>query len=364
MASTTMTRGHRGRRSFRSILAISLVFTFVYITTSILWFRNFGIAILKDTSHAKFPREGWMPEWPDPNLRHNASGAAHHKVRSQNGISDSISHNDSQVDQLSRRGNTHSSALIKTGHENEETIIQPNNNDDLNYKRSATKSAVKSSSRTIATQSNSNRLYCMVPFIWTPSAFPAYHAIRATWGKRCHILKFFIDPIVGNKELGFYKMTKASDAIAAMQVNLTLPSDVVILHDMQRPWHSCTGEDNETSDKPVGTCRNIWEKIWRAWVNVVYGPIGGFGRGSREVDKETSDAYKAEWFVKVDADTFLFPENVRRYVESKNWSYNDHHYFGHVLNHRVGDRGVSIVAGAAVFLSRATLLAAADVFRR
>jgi len=199
-----------------------------------------------------------------------------------------------------------------------------------------------------------NRLYCMVPFIWSPRFLHSYHAIHATWGKRCHILRFFIDPIIGDSLVGYYNMTLASDVIAAAKnANLTLPNDVVVLHDIQRPWHTCR-EENEAK-----TCRNIWEKIWRSWVYVVSGK-GGSTPTSIDVGV---GAHSSEWFVKVDSDTFLFPENLSRYVKSRNWSYDDHHYFGHVLNHRVKDRGVPFVAGAAVFFSRATLLAAADSFQ-
>jgi len=208
-----------------------------------------------------------------------------------------------------------------------------------------------------------NRLYCMVPFIWTPSAFPVYHAIRDTWGKRCHMTKFFIDPIIGDNTLGFYNMTDEADAKKAEEANIKLPDDVVVLHSMKRPWHTCSDEENKKSGKPVGTCRNIWEKIWRAWVYTVYGTTGShvnYEAGKNENGK--TDVYNAEWFVKVDADTYLFPENLPRYIESRKWDYNDQHYFGHVLNHRKGDRGVSIVAGAAVFFSRATLLKAAETF--
>jgi len=201
-----------------------------------------------------------------------------------------------------------------------------------------------------------NRLYCMVPYIWSPRFLHSYHAIHATWGKRCHIIRFFIDPIIGDSQVGYYNMTLASDTLAAAKnANLTLPNDVVVLHDMQRPWHSCEESDDE--DK---TCRNIWEKIWRAWVYVVTGKGGSTPAGSDVM----VGANISEWFVKVDADTFLFPENLSRYVKARNWSYNDHHYFGHVLHHRVKDRGVPIIAGAAVFFSRATLLAAADSFQK
>jgi hypothetical protein len=214
------------------------------------------------------------------------------------------------------------------------------------------------------TQEKQNRLYCMIPFIWTPSAFPAYHAIRSTWGKRCHITKFYIDPIIGDNTVGFYNMTNPDEVQKAQsQANLTLPNDVVILHSMQRPWHTCSVEDNEQSGKPIGNCRNIWEKIWRGWVYTVYGSTGSHATpemGQNENGK--TDVYNAEWFAKVDADTYLFPDNLPRYVENKGWDYNDQHYFGHVLNHRISDRKVSIVAGAAVFFSRGTLLKAAETF--
>ena len=78
---------------------------------------------------------------------------------------------------------------------------------------------------------------------------------------------------------------------------------------------------------------------------------------------DNGDSDLAEWFVKVDADTFLFPENMKRYVKEKGWSPNEHHYFRHILKHRIYDSG-PIIAGAAVFFSRETLKAAASVFRK
>lgn len=220
-----------------------------------------------------------------------------------------------------------------------------------------------------------NRVYCMVPFIWTPSALMQYTAIHATWGQRCDILRFFIDPVIGDQNIGFYNMSTGSGVIAAQKANMTLPDDVVILHNMRRPWHTCGSEENEEKNKPIGNCRNIFEKVWRMITYVGYGS-GGFRVGDSwaghhfdsdgkivKEDEHDADAYRAEWFVKVDSDTYLFPDNVGRYVEARKWSYNDNHYFGHVLNHRRDDRGVSIVAGGAVFYSRAALLAAGDAFR-
>ena len=203
-----------------------------------------------------------------------------------------------------------------------------------------------------------NRVYCFVPFIWTPPALKAYHAIEATWGKRCDTLRFFIDPIIGDEKVGFYNMTEPSGVVAAREkANLTLPDDVVILHSIRRPWHMCSGGNM----KQFGNCRNIFEKIWRTWVYVARG-TGGSHVGGGTDDGAGTDAFRAEWFVKIDSDTWFFPENVDHYVTSRNWSHDEQHYFGHVLNHRKGDRGVSIVAGAAVFFSRATVLTAAEAF--
>ena len=211
------------------------------------------------------------------------------------------------------------------------------------------------------------RVYCMVPFIWTPSALHAYHAIHASWGKRCDILRFFIDPIIGDNTTGYYNMTEPSEVLAAQNVggDMALPHDVVILHNMRRPWNTCGVEDNKKQNKPAGNCRNIFEKVWRMMVYVGDGSGGTCIGDARlaEQDGIKLGADRAEWFVKVDQDTFLFPENVPRYAESKKWTYDDYHYFGHVLNHRRSDRGVSIVAGGAVFYSKAALLAAADAFQ-
>ena len=183
-----------------------------------------------------------------------------------------------------------------------------------------------------STSQRKNRLYCMVPFIWTPSYLPAYYAIHSTWGKRCDVLKFMIDPIIGDDEIGYTDLSKNS-------TYTELPEDVVVILDMHRPWNACP----ESTD---GNCRNIWEKIWRSWVWV----------------DSHGDSNSAEWFVKVDADTFLFPENLKRYVAHKNWSPNENHYFGHILYHRVDDVA-PLIAGAAVFFSRTTLKEAAAIFR-
>jgi len=182
------------------------------------------------------------------------------------------------------------------------------------------------------TEQLNNRLYCVVPFIWSSQYIPSYHAIRKTWGKRCDILKFMIDPIIGDDETGYLDLRTQRPVHE-------LPDDLVVI-DIQRPWNAC-------ADEPDGNCRNIWEKIWRSWIWV----------------DSHGDSDLAEWFVKIDADSFLFPENMKRYVVDKGWSSNEHHYFGHILMHKT-DTAEPMIAGAAVFFSRATLKAAANIFRK
>ena len=87
--------------------------------------------------------------------------------------------------------------------------------------------------------------------------------------------------------------------------------------------------------------------MWRSWIYVG--------------DHHLNDA---EWFCKVDYDTFFFPENLQYYVRDvKGWdAYNEHHYFGHVMQHRQKGREPMIL-GAAACWSRKTLDAIADVYR-
>ena len=46
---------------------------------------------------------------------------------------------------------------------------------------------------------NNDRVYCMVPFIWNEAI---YSAIMDTWGKRCDVINFLADSIVGGKLKG------------------------------------------------------------------------------------------------------------------------------------------------------------------
>ena len=201
----------------------------------------------------------------------------------------------------------------------------------------------KHSISSISPSNAQNRLFCMVPFIWTSKPIHSYHAIHKTWGKRCDTLKFFIDPIVGDSETGFIDLLSNGS-------NYTLPEDVVIVRGMKRPWNKCISDSDERCKQSLegeGNTRNIWEKIWRSWVLV----------------DDMGDSNKAEWFVKIDADSYIFAENLKRYVIEKKWSPDEQHYFGHILRHRIHD-AFPMIAGSAVFFSRATLKSAVSIYRK
>ena len=46
-----------------------------------------------------------------------------------------------------------------------------------------------------------------------------------------------------------------------------------------------------------------------------------------------NDLAKAEWFYKVDDDSYFFPGFARKYVADHGWKPTEHHYFGHRLHH-------------------------------
>ena len=72
----------------------------------------------------------------------------------------------------------------------------------------------------------------------------------------------------------------------------------------------------------------------------------------------------AEWFCKVDYDTFFFPENLQYYVRDyKQWdASSEHHYFGLVLGHE--RNRPEMIAGAAACWSQMTLAAIVDVYKK
>ncbi|KAL7541434.1 hypothetical protein ACHAXR_010932 [Thalassiosira sp. AJA248-18] len=185
-----------------------------------------------------------------------------------------------------------------------------------------------------------DRVYCMIPFIWNEEM---YNVIMETWGKRCDVINFLTDSIVGGKLQGD-KMT--DDPQMEYKPYWEYPEkkfpDNVIFINMTRTWNDCPPDENGVKK----VCRHIWEKMWRSWVYV-----------------EENHLNQAEWFCKVDYDTFFFPANVKYFVRQKHWNHNEHHYFGHLIAHRQKGRDPMIV-GAAACWSQKTLEGIAEVYRK
>mmetsp|Transcript_38318 Transcript_38318/g.70297 ORF Transcript_38318/g.70297 Transcript_38318/m.70297 type:complete len:482 (+) Transcript_38318:26-1471(+) len=223
-------------------------------------------------------------------------------------------------------------------------ISSPNNNNNNNKKA---KLAYPNGPKNDAKYAK-DRVYCMVPFVWNAEM---YNVIMQTWGRRCNVINFITDSIVMVEGKLQGDEIMHGDAITEDPTKGykhysefppgTFPDNVIFI-DMTRPWTGCT---DGKSGKPK-LCRHIWEKMWQSWVYV----------GDHHLDE-------AEWFCKVDYDTFFFPENLQYYVRDKNgWDpYNEHHYFGLVLGHRAGHP--SMVAGAATCWSHKTMADIAVVYK-
>ena len=81
------------------------------------------------------------------------------------------------------------------------------------------------------------RLYCLVPGVWQPKFQRRRKEIMDTWGQRCDVIRFMVDP----------------------EARGTLPENVINVSTMVR-----RNGDRICSDKLP--CRHIWEKVWRSWL--------------------------------------------------------------------------------------------------
>lgn len=154
-----------------------------------------------------------------------------------------------------------------------------------------------------------NRILCAVPTTWNYSAH-RIRRIQDTWGPLCDTLIFAV----------------ASEH--KKPINVTVGEILVV--NMTR---SASPKD-----------RNIWEKSHLMW-------------------RAVADKYinKAEWFLKVDDDTFLFPDHLRGFTEFYNP--NIPRYFGHTIMHRWKNENIVFNTGLAYVLSREALLQLAVLLR-
>ena len=100
-----------------------------------------------------------------------------------------------------------------------------------------------------------DHVYCMVPFIWNEEM---HATIMDTWGKRCDVINFLTDSIVGGK-LNGDKIT--DDPYMGYRPYWEYPSgtfpDNVVFINMTRTWNDCDKDDKGVKK----VCRHIWEKM-------------------------------------------------------------------------------------------------------
>lgn len=149
-----------------------------------------------------------------------------------------------------------------------------------------------------------NRVLCAVPTTWDLSLY-RIRRIQRTWGPLCDILVWTLSAdfsVPSGSEVGV--------------------GDIMVVGTKLNP-------------NPVH--RNIWDKVHRMWVSIA----------DKYIDK-------AEWFVKVDDDSFLFPNNLREFTKF----YNPRipRYFGHTLYNEWKSNNIVFNGGAAYVLSREALL--------
>jgi hypothetical protein len=100
-----------------------------------------------------------------------------------------------------------------------------------------------------------DRVYCMVPFIWNEEM---YTTIMETWGKRCDVINFLTDSIVGGKLQGDKITDDPSMGYRPYWEYQpgTFPDNVIFIN-MTRTWNDCDKDDRGVKK----VCRHIWEKM-------------------------------------------------------------------------------------------------------
>ncbi|GBG27359.1 Glycoprotein-N-acetylgalactosamine 3-beta-galactosyltransferase 1 [Hondaea fermentalgiana] len=165
-----------------------------------------------------------------------------------------------------------------------------------------------------------DRVYCMVPTMYKRSRLLMWDAILKSWGPRCDVIKFFVDPAAPGE---------ASIPPKYRATGSNVEAEIVVVPMKRR----MNGKGLCQDGLP---CRHIWEKVWRSWVHVYM-----------------NDLTSAEWFVKVDDDTYMVPSNLRRYVRKREWAHHDPHYFGFVVN--IDRPPYRLISGVCTAMSRETV---------
>lgn len=150
------------------------------------------------------------------------------------------------------------------------------------------------------------KVYCGIPT--TVKRKRWWFDIMETWGQHCDVIKFFISH---------------HENIEGVPPSIGKAS-VIRLPMTRKP------KQNRCGDAP---CRHISEKTWRMWKYI-----------------SDNDLDKADYFLKVDDDTFFMPEKLRHYVTDFGITPDLPKYFGH----KVWPRGkpFQIISGVCTVLTR------------
>ena len=191
-----------------------------------------------------------------------------------------------------------------------------------------------------------HRVWCGVPSMW-PTHEKRMRAIARTWGPLCDHLVFFIDTTTtlpptpvkrlqqvanqsGNaKHSGKGRPPKANPKLSTRNKPSHIEGFSVVVLNTTFPQN----------DK----ARNIWEKSWKMW---------------RYLGQEKLD--EADWFLKIDDDTFFSAINFKGFVRYLNPE--QPYYLGHTLMHLWKSRNIVFNAGSCYALSRASLRVLTPVF--
>lgn len=178
------------------------------------------------------------------------------------------------------------------------------------------------------------RVYCMIPASVTAhqavNGMRAFDFVLATWGPRCDVLKFFVATAPGMP--AHYTPNLANGQVKSLfstgqHPHPGLKGAPIVEIEMSRP---------DCNNKNDPKCRNIWEKVHRSWAWVW------------KHDLDTAD-----WFLKVDYDTYLFVDNLKDYLRPLDPS--KELYLGHNVYQHVHKGGPVFNQGGATVFAHATL---------
>lgn len=157
-----------------------------------------------------------------------------------------------------------------------------------------------------------NRITCLVPTVW-PKQIKLLKSLAATWGALCDHLYFVIS--------------------ADNNPPATIEGVETIIVKMKRSGSGDVGQ------------RNIWEKMWRLWYLL----------GTSE-----KLLAEAEWFAKIDDDSFLSVTNFKgfsRYLDPE-----EAYYIGHTVPWRWSKHNIVFNSGTCYALSRAVIKRVVPIF--